>query len=121
MTEPRAVTLATLDHGEVTLVCPAWCVGHAAHVPVRLVDLAHLGHEDTLSFRGETLWTLMLGQHPYASHPEQRVTGLYVEQGAYAHTDDPACLDALAAAMVEHAAVLRARARELGMLLGGER
>ncbi|MEU2288061.1 hypothetical protein ABZ614_40175 [Streptomyces sp. NPDC013178] len=28
MTGTRIVTLDTLDHGPVTVECPAWCVGH---------------------------------------------------------------------------------------------
>ncbi|MFF9625377.1 DUF6907 domain-containing protein [Streptomyces griseosporeus] len=28
MTEPRIVTLDTIDHGPVTFDCPAWCIGH---------------------------------------------------------------------------------------------
>ncbi|MEV2228408.1 hypothetical protein AB0H69_07485 [Streptomyces phaeochromogenes] len=119
MTEPRTVTLLTLDAGEVTLPEPSWCAGHENHAPVHRVDLTHYGHEQHLNFDGETLWTVLLGQSPFATIPRYRALGLYIEQGGLAATLDPAALDQLAAALVEHAVILRTRARELSVLLGG--
>jgi hypothetical protein len=29
MSEPRTVTLNTMDHGPVSFECPPWCIGHA--------------------------------------------------------------------------------------------
>lgn len=120
MTE-NTVTLATLDHGMVTITEPEWCRGHQDHVPVHQVDLTHYGREEHLLFHGRPLWTVLLGQGPFSSLAKYQRVGLHVEQGDLSETLDPAGLDQLAAALVEHAAILRHRARELAVLLGGDR
>ena len=118
--EPRKVTLTTLDHGEVTLAEPAWCRGHADHRPdTYRVDLDHKGPEHRLHHRGELLWTAFLGQAPFASTPEQRRVGLYVEQSGYARTLDPQGLYDLAATLDQHADALRDLADQLDALLRG--
>ncbi|MGX1512215.1 DUF6907 domain-containing protein [Streptomyces collinus] len=38
-----SVTLKTLDHGEVTVPEPAWCVGHDNEIVGHLADLTHNG------------------------------------------------------------------------------
>ena len=38
-----AVTLQTLDHGEVTIEEPAWCVGHEGEPVVHRADVTHRG------------------------------------------------------------------------------
>ena len=82
-TEPRTVTLATADHGNVTLPEPSWCVGHADHRPDTFrVDLAHAGPVHRLTHNGALLWTVLLGQAPCASRPEHRGVGLYVRRRA---------------------------------------
>lgn len=119
-TEPRTVTLPTLDAGDVTLAEPSWCVGHADHRPDSYrVDLDHKGPEHLLRFQGEVLWTALLGQAPCATVPEHRGLGLFVEQGAYAHTLDPVGLYDLAATFEAHADRLRELADRLGALLSG--
>ncbi|MFE8012425.1 DUF6907 domain-containing protein [Streptomyces antibioticus] len=88
--EPRTVVLATLDHGDVILPEPAWCVGHADHRPDSYrVDLCHTGSEHQLTHDGELLWTASLGQAPCASRPQGRTLGVYVAQDGYARTLDP--------------------------------
>ncbi|MGJ5834190.1 DUF6907 domain-containing protein [Streptomyces ossamyceticus] len=115
------VTLATLDRGDVTIPEPAWCAGHDPHVPVHFVDLTHYGPEHAFTFEGEDLYAVMLVQAPH-SESASRTTGVYVEQSGYAHTLDPAGLEALAARFVEQAEQLRQHARELAAILaGGER
>lgn len=37
------VTLQTLDHGEVTVDEPRWCVGHGGEQIVQRVDITHVG------------------------------------------------------------------------------
>ncbi|MFD8453906.1 DUF6907 domain-containing protein [Streptomyces coelicoflavus] len=32
MTEPRTVVLETIDHGQVEVECPDWCIGHGWQV-----------------------------------------------------------------------------------------
>ncbi|MGW1559084.1 DUF6907 domain-containing protein [Streptomyces sp. NPDC002144] len=47
MQQPRygdgTVTLQTLDHGEVTITEPRWCMGHNAEAVVHRVDITHNG------------------------------------------------------------------------------
>ncbi|MEU1556929.1 hypothetical protein ABZ517_30110 [Streptomyces scabiei] len=118
MNEPRTVTLATVDHGDVTVPEPAWCAGHDDHVPVHRSDLTHYGPETTLAFRGTVLHRFLIGQAPYAALDTRELCG-YLLQEEYAVSITPADLDAFAAALVEHAAVLRHQARELSVLLAG--
>ncbi|MGW3651875.1 DUF6907 domain-containing protein [Streptomyces sp. NPDC000878] len=37
------VTLQTLDHGEITIAEPAWCLGHDGEQIVQRVDVTHVG------------------------------------------------------------------------------
>ncbi|MFI1377262.1 DUF6907 domain-containing protein [Streptomyces longwoodensis] len=93
---PRTVTLPTCDRGEVT-------IPETAHV-----DLAHDGPEYTLGHDDEPLWVAAIGQSPFASRPEYRGVGVYVEQQHFAATLDPAGLYALAASLDAHADQLAA-------------
>lgn len=116
--EPRSVTLPTLDHGDVTLPEPSWCAGHTDHRSDSYrVDLDHKGPEHTLSHLGEPLWKAFLGQAPFATNPAHRGVGVYVEQGSYAHTLDPAGLYELAATFEAHADRLRELADQLSAVL----
>lgn len=116
----RSITLPTADHGPVTLPEPSWCVGHTDHRPdTYRVDLDHKGPEHLLRHGGEPLWTAFLGQAPYASRPEHRGIGLFVEQASYAHTLDPASLYDLAASLDAHADQLRDLADQLTAILAG--
>lgn len=120
MTEPRTVTLPTEDAGDVTLPEPSWCAGHADHRPdTYRVDLDHKGPEHRLTHHGELLWTVFLGQAPFASRPEQRTTGVFVEQASYARTLNPTQLYDLAATLDGHADRLRELADQLAEILGG--
>ncbi|MEV5182894.1 hypothetical protein AB0K88_24350 [Streptomyces werraensis] len=64
--EPRTVTLPTIDHGDVTLTEPDWCVGHGDHLPEHRSDLGHAGEDVTLKFRGQPLADACLVQSPFA-------------------------------------------------------
>ncbi|MFE1845794.1 DUF6907 domain-containing protein [Streptomyces sp. NPDC059515] len=81
MTTPRTVTLATLDHGDVTLPEPAWCAGHTGHRPQYRADLSHSGEDITLTFRGRPLAAACLDQSPFgATGREVRVSVSLVGQ-----------------------------------------
>ncbi|WP_328846096.1 DUF6907 domain-containing protein [Streptomyces sp. NBC_00258] len=118
-TEPRTAMVDLLVVKALEVDEPDWCAGHSADVAEFKPDVTHYGPPETLDFQGETLWTVMLAQSPFASDADARTIGVYVESGSLATSLDPAGLDALAAALVEHAAVLRHRARVLGSMLGG--
>ncbi|MEV6116611.1 hypothetical protein AB0L59_30090 [Streptomyces sp. NPDC052109] len=114
-TEPRTVTVHTLDHGNVTVPEPAWCTGRHEQ-DVDRADLTHYGPELRLHFRGEHLWTAMLAQAPYSPSP---LPSVYVEQTGYTATLDPAGLRELADAEQAHAGYLRRLARDLEALQDG--
>lgn len=118
MSAPRTVTVPTLDHGPVTIPEPAWCIGHEGLHPEYRVDLDHRGPTLELDFGDHGLWNALLVQAPFVTL-SSRETGIHVEQLGYAKTLDPAGLDALADALVEHAAQLRTLARQLSTLLAG--
>ncbi|MDX2703964.1 hypothetical protein PV350_13990 [Streptomyces sp. PA03-6a] len=117
--QDRTVTLPTRDAGDVTLPEPAWCAGHPQPRPEYEADLTHYGPEQPLAFGDEQLYTVVLAQNPRALIAP-RVTRVYVEQTSWAANLDPAGLDDLAAAMVEHAAILRSWARVLASVLAKE-
>lgn len=118
-TEPRTITLATLDHGPVTLPEPAWCRGHADHHPdTYRTDLSHYGPEHRLTFNGDELFRLMLAETPYAEHAGREVCA-YVEQRGYTGSLTPAGLYDLAAALDHAADHMREFADQLAVLLDG--
>lgn len=120
MTTRRYLDLPTLDRGTVRVACPPWCTGHTEHQPCHLVDIAHTGPEHAFAFEGSTLLVAMLTQDPYATDPERRRTGLYVEETGYSATLDYAGIRQLAAALTVHAMHLRTLADELTAIHAGE-
>jgi hypothetical protein len=119
MAGPRIVTVPTLDHGDITVPEPAWCVGHADQPRGFRVDLTHRGPEIPIGLANEPLFVALASQHPFSSGSRQ--VGLYVEDIDIANTYTPAELDQLAAGLVEAAAQLRHQARWLAVLRGGSR
>lgn len=121
-TEPRTVTLATSDHGDVVLPEPSWCAGHSHHDPeTARVDLMHSGPTVDLAHLGTALFTAQIVQSPYASPSPPYLGGRTPGVSVYplARTLDPAGLYTLAAALDGYADQLRDLADELGLLLGG--
>lgn len=120
MTEPRTVTVPTIDHGPVTLTEPSWCAGHDP-APQYRIDLFHRGPAHTLTFRGKQIARASLVQAPFAA-PANRLTeasATLVLEGA---TLDPVGLYDLAAALDRHADQLRDLADQMhAILAGGER
>jgi hypothetical protein len=101
----------TIDHGPVTLPEPAWCLGDHEAGGYR-TDLSHTGEEHRFDFDDEVLLIASFTQDPFATRGP-RTAGLYVEQTGFARTLDPDEVDQFAASLVEHAAALRALARQL--------
>ncbi|MEV7683447.1 hypothetical protein AB0O64_33635 [Streptomyces sp. NPDC088341] len=114
MTGIRTVTLQTLDHGQITIPCPDWCVGHNGPPQFR-VDTLHNGPDRLLSYGDEPLLFASLSLAPFGGGSHE--PGLYVEDAGFARTLDPAEVNELADALVEHATQLRAMARTLATLL----
>jgi hypothetical protein len=113
----RTVTVPTIDHGDVTIPCPAWCVGHGGQRPEYRSDISHTGPEQHLGPAGRPLLVALLTQHPFSSGAQE--IGLHVDPVDFTSTYSPAELDQLAAGLVEAAAQLRHQARWLAVLRGG--
>lgn len=117
-TEPRTVTLATLDHGDVTLPEPSWCRGHAGHRPDSYrCDLTHYSEETVLAHQGAKVFRVMLTQAPYASQPPDPAVCVYVEECGFTGSLDPVGLYDLAATLDAHADRLRDYADQLAAIL----
>lgn len=115
--EPRTVTLPTVDHGDVVLTEPSWCVGHADHLPDSYrADLTHYGPEHRLTFNGATLFRLVVAQSPLADRASREVCA-YVEQAGDSGSLDPVGLYDLAAALDHAADHMREFADQLTALL----
>ncbi|MCZ4083534.1 DUF6907 domain-containing protein [Streptomyces antarcticus] len=117
MTGARTATVPTIDHGPITITCPAWCTGHDGQVPEYRADLNHRGPEHAFNFDGQQVFLALLTQYPFGSG--RRETGLYVEETGFARTLDPAGLRQLAATLTVHAVHLRTLAGQLDPLLAG--
>ncbi|MEU9789087.1 hypothetical protein AB0E27_00435 [Streptomyces sparsogenes] len=120
MTGPRTVTVHTRDHGPITLTCPAWCT--AAHEDGGYrVDIFHAGPDTNLyvpTGRGSVLLLqLVLEQRPFTELPPGPVVFTNVGIGDDFYPSSPAALDRIAEALVDHAATVRAAARQLAALL----
>ena len=114
----RTVTVATNDHGDVTLPEPAWCRGlHPAEA--YRVDIAHEGEETlalipTLCHGEAPTLTASLIQRPFSPDRNGVVAALFID-GDW-HELDSKLLDRAAAIIVERAAELRHLARQLAAL-----
>lgn len=119
MTE-RTVTLATLDHGQITLPEPSWCIGHG-DAPQYRVDISHTGPDEPLTLSTRTgpavHLTTALEVRPYACDPFLQRPFVGVEIGGDWHPTGLPGLEAMAARLEAHAEVLRERARQLAALL----
>lgn len=123
MSEPRIVTLPTLDHGDVTLTCPAWCTGHADHRPDSYrADILHAGPDVALTFHGHDIGDAALVQSPFSTIeiPELCSSTPGVSVSLLGLTLNPVQLYDLAATLDRHADQLRDLADQLHALLTGE-
>ncbi|MET8401407.1 hypothetical protein [Streptomyces sp900116325] len=117
MTAPRTVTVHTADHGDVTIPEPQWCIAPHDFEGYR-VDIEHHGTRTPLLVPtachglAEAL-PVFFAWRPFSPTDSQIHAVIELDQW---HEFDPAGLEAAAAALVEHAAVLRVHARELAAL-----
>ncbi|MFE2530442.1 DUF6907 domain-containing protein [Streptomyces sp. NPDC059371] len=122
MTGPRTVTLATSDHGDVTLPEPWWCSGHSHHDPLSLrADLIHAGPTRDLVHRSQTLLSVEIVQSPYADSSDPHLGGRTpgVSVHPLGETLNPVELYTLAADLDRYADVLRDLADRLDTIRGG--
>ncbi|MEU3105591.1 DUF6907 domain-containing protein [Streptomyces griseoflavus] len=66
----RPVTLHTIDHGPVTVDCPAWCIGHGWQRDVGRNDIVHRSvrvkaHTDTYSHGIQSVLGAWLSWAPF--------------------------------------------------------
>ncbi|MFE5873018.1 DUF6907 domain-containing protein [Streptomyces roseifaciens] len=113
--DTHTITVRTLDAGTVDVAEPAWCLGEHPDDGY-LADVVHDGVQTPLTFRGYEALTAGLTCSPYSEVSERGLQAA-VEMGDGWLALDPAGLDSLASALVEHASELRALARQLSALL----
>ncbi|MDQ0831925.1 hypothetical protein QF032_003769 [Streptomyces achromogenes] len=122
MTEPRLITLATSDHGNVVLPEPSWCAGHVHHDPESLrVDLVHAGPTVDCTHLGANLFSAELVQSPYAESSSPLLGGRTpgVSVWPLSRTLDPVQMYSLAADLDRYADQLRSLADQLATVLDG--
>lgn len=122
MTEPRTHRIRTLDHGTVTITCPAWCAGEHEQ-DVHREDITHVGPDQplTLPTRSGPVTNLVtaLEVRPYVTDPFLRTVFVNVEIGPDWWPTGLAGLEAMADALTGQAEALREQARRLAQLLAG--
>ncbi|MGW4022848.1 DUF6907 domain-containing protein [Streptomyces sp. NPDC005009] len=116
MSEPRTVTLPTLDHGLVTIPEPSWCAGHTGDHPELLSDTGHAGPDVSLTFRGQRIADACLTQSPFA---EATTRAPQISVSLIGKSLDPAGVYELAATLDGYADRLRTLADELAAILAG--
>ncbi|MBT2493678.1 hypothetical protein J7E96_35300 [Streptomyces sp. ISL-96] len=116
-------SIHTRDHGLVVVDEPAWCNGKHTDGGFR-EDIQHQAWDSYMVFDAghddgpAEILTSYLMQRPFSpTSPEPHIG---FDMGDQFAELDPAGVDRLAAALVEHAAVLRAAARRLAELRGGD-
>lgn len=120
MTQPRTVTVNTVDHGPVAFTCPPWCVTDHAAVPVGYrVDISHDGQKTPLRFNGQVLGDCLISQAPFAERGTRDIQGFVVVTYGEDRGFDPSGLYDLAACMDSHADQLRDLADQLSRILAG--
>ncbi|MGW3646674.1 DUF6907 domain-containing protein [Streptomyces sp. NPDC000878] len=119
-TEPRTVTVPTLDHGEITIPEPAWCAGHEGQPAGCRSDFLHRSPARAFAFRGKQLGAAGLVQGPFAEHAS-RLTEAHLTLIIEGVTLNPVGLYDLAGALDRYTDRLRDLADELHALLGGGR
>lgn len=121
-TEPRTVTLPTIDQGPVALVCPDWCAGHDAEPQYRS-DLFHESREQPLDLpvRGGSaeLLAVAFEQRPYTEGWIGTRPFVNVGFNGDYHPVRVDGLEDMADALEQHAATLREYAHQLAVLLAG--
>lgn len=124
MSEQTTVTLPTVDHGDVTLVEPAWCGGHQDHrADTARVDITHCGPTVECTFLGVEVFTAELVASPYSASTSPELGGPTpgVSVWPLGRTLNPTQLYGLAAALDRYADQLRELADQLaGILARGE-
>ncbi|TXJ73284.1 hypothetical protein E2C11_29530 [Streptomyces lavendulae] len=120
--QPRTITLATSDHGAVTLPEPSWCLGHAIHDPeTQYADIIHSSPDILLTFRHAAVMTACLVQSPNATPGTAGLGGPTPGVSVYplGETLGPAQVYDLAARLDGYADQLRDLADQLTAVLAG--
>lgn len=123
MSDPRTVTVRTIDRGDVTAPEPFWCLGQHADGEYR-ADFNHQGEEhplvvDTLHGQVEVA-TAALYQRPFAEDSSTAVV-VTVEFDSESNEYDSTSLAGLADALVAYAVgPLHSLIERLQLLEGGE-
>lgn len=123
MSEPRTISLPTVDAGEITLPEPSWCAGHSDHQPdTHRVDITHNSSEisaalDTRHGRIRYL-TAWIAQAPYSSYAPEALPLVAVDVNAETVGLDPDAVRAFTALTRAHLGILDRLADECDRLRG---
>ena len=124
MTEPRTITIRTMDAGPVTVTCPPWCTSDGHRDGIGKADIVHTSAdiEITLTIGDDSpTLLLVLAEHlPYGRRPAERVPFLSVGVDDQWWPTSPAGLRELADRMADVATQLRQAAEKFAPLVGGE-
>ncbi|MEU3982532.1 hypothetical protein AB0F77_20960 [Streptomyces sp. NPDC026672] len=120
--EPRTITLSTVDHGDVTFTCPPWCT--AAHESGGYrIDITHTSDDQTLTLPTRRahaeLLTLGLEVRPYVDRWPGTRPFVSIGFGGDYYPTRLAGLESMAIELERHAEVVREYARTLALLLAG--
>lgn len=116
----RTIIVNTADHGPVTVLEPAWCVGEHTAGEAR-VDITHSGPDTGLTIsttRGPvTILSAGVEQRPFTDSPTGRAPFLSVELNGDWFPFDPDRLRDLADDLAGYADWLRIRAHQLAAII----
>jgi hypothetical protein len=118
----RTVTVPTLDHGPVTLTCPAWCtVDHAIGPVDYRADVTHRGPELSLtvpSRHGPAEWLhACVDQAPFSAY--DRTVTVVVALGGESARHTPASLRVYADTLAVQLDQVRAYADHIEHIVNG--
>ncbi|MQY13758.1 hypothetical protein SRB5_39100 [Streptomyces sp. RB5] len=114
-TRPRTASVNVYVHKPLTVDEPAWCAGHPDALPQFKTDVLHNGPEQIIAPGGRAMFRAFITQAPFATNPDARTAGLYVEAADITATYSPNEVEQLAADLVEAAAVLRVLGRDMAV------
>ncbi|WP_435210741.1 DUF6907 domain-containing protein [Streptomyces sp. bgisy034] len=122
MNEPRTVVVPTIDHGDVTIICPEWCTGEHEPNGYR-VDITHTGRDHHLTLPVHTAYAELLAvgieERPFSEAWPGRAPFVSVGFNGDHYPTGVYGLEVMAGHLERHAEALREFARQLAAIVAG--